>query len=561
MISDRYYYDKMAVSQQVLYKKIYDAIIRYDEYVICGENDYTEEEFNTILSAVIMDNPNVFYVRNTSFIENTPWGLLKLHLKYFFPKKDKEQLEQEIKKYLEQMLQDIDVTGKGEEELIKDIHDYLIIKNQAVENDNIEKCAVVETVFENKVTVRGVAYTYKYLLNSVGIKSNILCCGFSNASDKGSVRTWNSVNLYGEVRYIDIFEDALNSKNNKICYDYFGLTDEMILKNYNISLNENVSEKDIMDTPQTENMLKNNNEAGKSLMDIFNTAMLDDLGVADAIELLKNMPQIALTDDFRMLIEKFIQQLEVLYDLECQYPEEKSKLEKGIVVHMPDLIRILREYCRYKKYSAASKLSEVLYEKLSEVIDRLMKTMQYNTNAIWSQHANEMINDMSGIQKNLIDEKKNREKCPIDIDNLNEQSDLNDYILILEYLKSYGLPQEINEQIILILDSMKRLQQLVLKNSDKILLIENFKNYYLPEAIHLVFLYDEYEDKGVSREKLDELYENIRTSLDAVSNAINMKLDEIHTFEVMETKARAKALTDIIGQDGYSVKHEFNGLN
>ena len=84
MISDRYYYDKMPVSQQVLYKKIYDAIIRYDEYVICGENDYTEEEFNTILSAVIMDNPNVFYVQNTSFIENTPWGLLKLHLKYFF---------------------------------------------------------------------------------------------------------------------------------------------------------------------------------------------------------------------------------------------------------------------------------------------------------------------------------------------------------------------------------------------------------------------------------------------------------------------------------------------
>ena len=161
----------------------------------------------------------------------------------------------------------------------------------------------------------------------------------------------------------------------------------------------------------------------------------------------------------------------------------------------------------------------------------------------------------------MIDEKKNRGKCPIDIDSLNEQSDLNDYILVLEYLSSYGLPQKINEQIILILDSMKRLQQLVIKNSDKILLIENFKNYYLPETIHLLFLYDEYEDEGVSREKLDEVYENIRTSLDAVSNAINIKIDEIHTFEMMETKARAKALADIIGQDGYTVKHDFNGMN
>ncbi len=78
---------------------------------------------------------------------------------------------------------------------------------------------------------------------------------------------------------------------------------------------------------------------------------------------------------------------------------------------------------------------------------------------------------------------------------------------------------------------------------------------------YLLFLYDEYEDEGVNREKLDELYENIRTSLDAVSNAINIKLDEIHTFQMMETKARAKALADIIGQDGYTIKHDFNGIN
>ena len=557
MISDRYYYDKMSVSQQILYKKIYDAIIRYDEYVICGGNDYTEEEFTTILNAVIMDNSNVFYVQNTSFIENTSWGLLKLHLKYFFSKKDKEQLELEIKKYLERMLQNINVTGKDEEELIKDIHDYLIIKNQAVENDNIEKCAVAETIFENKVTVRGAAYTYKYLLNSVGIKSNILCGDFSNVDHRSSARIWNSVNLYGEVRYIDIFEDALNSKNNKICYDYFGLTNEMILKNYNISLNETVSEEEIADTPQAENMLLNNIEVGKSSTDMFNTAILDGLGVADTIEILKNMPQMMLTDEFEILIEKFIQQLELLHDLASQYPNEKAKLEKGIVVHMPDLIRILREYCRYKKYSAASKLTVVLYEKLSAVMDRLMKTMQYNINVFWSQHANEMINDMSGIQKNLIAEKKEREKCPIDIDSLNDQSDLNEYILVLEYLKSYGLPQKINERIILILDSMKHLQQLVIKKSGKVLLMENFKNYYLPEAIRLIFLYDEYEDEDMSRKKLDELYENILTSLDAVNSAINIKLDEIHTFEMIETKARAKALADIIGQDGYTTEYDF----
>ena len=56
-------------------------------------------------------------------------------------------------------------------------------------------------------------------------------------------------------------------------------------------------------------------------------------------------------------------------------------------------------------------------------------------------------------------------------------------------------------------------------------------------------------------------YMRIFDFLDAVSNAINIKLDEIHTFEMMETKARAKALADIIGQDGYTIKHDFNGMN
>ena len=193
----------------------------------------------------------------------------------------------------------------------------------------------------------------------------------------------------------------------------------------------------------------------------------------------------------------------------------------------------------------------MLYEKLSVVIDTLMKTMQYNMNVFWNHHADEMINDMSQIQQDLINEKKNRTPCPVDVESLNEDSDINDFILVLEHLKIYGLSQNINEQIIRTLEELKRLQQAITKNSYTILPIDNFKNYYLPEAIKLIFLYDEYEDEGISEQRLNDLYENIQISLTAVNNAINSKLDEIQLFETMETEARAKALADIIGQDGF----------
>lgn len=67
----------------------------------------------------------------------------------------------------------------------------------------------------------------------------------------------------------------------------------------------------------------------------------------------------------------------------------------------------------------------------------------------------------------------------------------------------------------------------------------------------MIILYDKYEDEGISERRLKDLYENIDKSLDAVNNAINSELDEIYAFETMETKARAQALADVIGQDGY----------
>lgn len=119
------------------------------------------------------------------------------------------------------------------------------------------------------------------------------------------------------------------------------------------------------------------------------------------------------------------------------------------------------------------------------------------------------------------------------------------------------MPQKINEQIIRILDNLKRLQDAISRNSDKTTWINSFKNYYLPEAIRLIILYDKYEDDGISEKRLKDLYENIDKSLDAVNNAINAKLDEIYTFETMETKARAQALADVIGQDGYVAYSNF----
>lgn len=561
MISDRYYYNEFSIAQQVIYKKMYDAVLRHDEYIICGEQEYKEEDFQKILNAVIIDNPDVFFVKNTFSAERTSWGLIKIYPQYYFEKKDKDQIASELEKNVHLLFDSADIENQDQEEIIKSVHDYLIKKNlPEIRNDGLklEKCAIVETLLENKITAQGAAYTYKYLLNFAGVKCNVICGSFHDAEGNEKIQTWNCVKLYGEDRYIDLFEDAIGSSEQKICYKYFGVTDEMIFKDHNIKVSElpeKEEEKDVT-TEKEEIQAEVNSEKNKP-DDVFNMTSFNSLNMDGIIETLKNIPSVLQSDNVWLLVENLIQKLEDLRDIENQYANEKKQLEKGIIDHFPDLFRILQEYYRYKRYSASSNLIDMLYEKLNVVTDTLIKAMQYNINLFWYQHTNEVINEISGIQQNLLNEKKNRKPCPIDVNNLNEESDINEFILVLDYLRVFSLPQKINEQIIRISDNLKHLQDAISRNSDKATWINNFKKYYLPEAIRLIILYDKYEDEGISERRLWDLYENIDKSLDAVNNAINAELDEIYVFETMETKARAQALADVIGQDGYVTYSNF----
>ena len=553
MISDRYYYNEFSIGQQVIYKKMYDAILRQDEYIICGEQDYKEEDFQKILNAVIIDNPNLYFAKNTFSEERTSWGLVKIYPQYYFEKKDINQIASELERNVHRLFDSVNIENKDQEEIIKSVHDYLISKNQPEKrNVESEKCAIVETLLENKITAYGSAYAYKYLLNLAGVKCNVIYGSFHGEEGNKNIQTWNCVKMYGEDRYIDLFEDAISSSEQKICYEYFGVTDEMILKDHSIKvfLLPETEKKIDVTTKMEEIHEETNPEKGKP-DDAFHVTSFNSLSMDGIIETLKKVPPELKSDNVWSLIENLIPILKDLRDIENQYVTEKEQLEKGIIDHFPDLFRILQEYYRYKRYSASSNLIDMLYEKLNAVTDTLIKAMQYNINLFWNQHTNEVISEISEIQQNLLNEKKNRKSCPIDVNSLNEDSDINEFILVLDYLRVFSLPQKINEQIIRILDNLKRLRDAISRNSDKTMCINSFKNYYLPEAIHLIILYDKYEDEGISERRLKDLYENIDKSLDAVNNAINAKLDEIYVFETMETKARAQALADVIGQDGY----------
>lgn len=78
-----------------------------------------------------------------------------------------------------------------------------------------------------------------------------------------------------------------------------------------------------------------------------------------------------------------------------------------------------------------------------------------------------------------------------------------------------------------------------------------FYEYYIPEALQLTATYIEYLDVGIGEKIFKETENDV---LDAVSKlilAVNEKVDEIYKFALIEIKAKAKALENIMSLDGY----------
>lgn len=78
-----------------------------------------------------------------------------------------------------------------------------------------------------------------------------------------------------------------------------------------------------------------------------------------------------------------------------------------------------------------------------------------------------------------------------------------------------------------------------------------FYDYYIPEALELTASYLEYENAGIDREIVERTKEEVFEATRSLLTAVNDKIDEIYKFASMELQAQAKALADMMGQDGY----------
>lgn len=143
-------------------------------------------------------------------------------------------------------------------------------------------------------------------------------------------------------------------------------------------------------------------------------------------------------------------------------------------------------------------------------------------------------------------------KIETTIEKMIEGADLDSYIFYFEDVQHSRIKEDMEQQITILIEKLHKLSAALEKYPDKIEGTHRFSTYYLPETLRLIFAYQQYLIAGVSKDKIDRVYDKVMESIDSVIVAVESKIDSIYQVATMDIVAKANALQKIMGQDGYT---------
>ncbi len=146
---------------------------------------------------------------------------------------------------------------------------------------------------------------------------------------------------------------------------------------------------------------------------------------------------------------------------------------------------------------------------------------------------------------------------PFSYEELVEKADIGACIFAFEYIVHMDMPEELYSQIQGLIQKLRGLQKSLVQYPERGEDIEQFRNYYVPEAVKVVMDYQNYRFAGIDENDIKKIYEKILAAVSDLNRAVLMKISDIYHLASMDTIARAEALREILGQDGYS-SYEIN---
>lgn len=132
-----------------------------------------------------------------------------------------------------------------------------------------------------------------------------------------------------------------------------------------------------------------------------------------------------------------------------------------------------------------------------------------------------------------------------------ETANISSYIYGIQTMMDEDMPEDVQEDLGVMIQSLKYLDIALKKYPSYVEKADSFFSYYIPEAVKLLYSYNEYEKAGLGEEKINPVYEKVITAVRKLSMATKQQVVDIYRDAIVDTTARAEALTEILGQDGF----------
>lgn len=228
----QYYYKKLSLQEQILYKKMHEALKRQNEFILCGANECLEETYYNVLDAILLDNPSVFYVMPHGLhFEHTMLGLTKIIIEYIDNRTIREEFQLKLLTNINQLYEQKALSDCSEEEKAQRLYSLLAFEVKIVDmSEKIQpfENTMIGALIWKKSTAEGIPFCYKFLLDQMGIE-NIIVRGFvSKDGQESQKHMWNVLKIGNEERHVDIVEDIIQNGSNGPDQKYFARSPEEI---------------------------------------------------------------------------------------------------------------------------------------------------------------------------------------------------------------------------------------------------------------------------------------------------------------------------------------------
>lgn len=222
----KFYYSELENIEKHAYNEILSNVYDMPESIRIPA--ISGEQLNDVFSALLCDNPDLFFVGRKCVLSSTFFGS-ECSVEYTIGKEEYEEQKAELDEKCDEIIKSLtDPDDDWQTEL--EIHNYIVenCKYKIVDSELVYSSSYGALV-NGEAACEGYSKAAKLLFDRAGIE-NAVVSGISSNEDSEGPHMWNVVNIYGDFYHLDCtWDDPVNDDGEQVkSYAYFNLSDEMI---------------------------------------------------------------------------------------------------------------------------------------------------------------------------------------------------------------------------------------------------------------------------------------------------------------------------------------------